>query len=62
MKKEKIVPKLHIKFRHRELPRRKHITFRTRRKFEIKNDKMCAAAPTIWALQDRFFDLLPVAL
>jgi hypothetical protein len=23
---------------------------------------MCAAAPTIWALQDRFFDLLPVAL
>jgi len=35
------VPKrLHIKFRRRgELPRRKHKTFRTRWKFEIKNQK-----------------------
>ena len=32
------VPKRwHIEFRHRELPRRKHTTIRTRRKFEIKN-------------------------
>jgi len=28
----------HIKFRRRELPRRKHTTYRTRQKFENKND------------------------
>jgi len=37
MKMEQSVPKRrHIKFRPRELPRRKHTTFRTWQKFEIK--------------------------
>jgi hypothetical protein len=34
----------HIKFRREELPRRKHTTFRTRRKFEIKNDRILTMA------------------
>jgi len=38
MKMKQSVPKRrHISFRAGELPRRKHTTFWTRRKFEIKN-------------------------
>jgi hypothetical protein len=31
-----------------ELPRRKHTTFRTLRKFEIKNEKVYISLPRIW--------------
>jgi phage gpG-like protein len=46
MKIEQSVPKRrHIKFRHGELRRRKHTTFRTGRNFEIKNSDLVRSVP-----------------